>query len=179
MPTKELAAIKITAEQLLGHPTWDLISLFVLVAIGFFYGISAGRRKIVSTIIYTYVALALLPAFPFDWIARIIQVQNPFFLKIGVFVVVFLLLIFLLGRGGGRAFAASNPWWQVFLLSFIQAGLLIHIILGFLPPEQIKMLAPLTKNFFANPDLRLWWLLGPLAVLALIRRFEIKEEGKW
>ena len=85
----------------------------------------------------------------------------------------------LLGRGGARAFAAGTPWWQVFLLSFVQAGLLIHIVLGFLSPDKAKLLAPLTRNFFANPDLHLWWLLGPLVILILIRWFEWKEEKKW
>lgn len=179
MPLENLTAIKSTAERILSHPTWDIITLFLLVAIGFFYGISAGRRKIVSTIIYTYVAYAIFPLVPIDKLIEITKIEQLFFLKIGVFLAIFLLLVFLLGRTGGRAFVSSNPWWQVFLLSFIQAGLLIHILLGFLPPEQIKLLAPVTRNFFANPDFHVWWLLGPLVLLILIRRFEVREEGRW
>lgn len=178
-PLENLAVIKSTAERILSHPTWDIITLFLLVAIGFFYGMAAGRRKIISTIIYTYVAYAVFPVIPFEKIAGFAPTAKLFFLKIGVFVAIFLLLVFLLGRTGGRAFASSNPIWQVFLLSFVQAGLLIHLIVSFLPPDQIKLLAPVTKNFFANPDLHIWWLLGPLVVLIFIRRFEVREETKW
>lgn len=158
--------------ETLSHPTWDLIFLFLLIAIGFFYGLWAGRRMIISTIIYTYVSLAIFPLFPLDRLSQFMQIKELFFLKIFLFLVVFLLLVLLLGRGGARAFLARTSWWQVFLLSFVQAGLLIHIVLGFLSPEKAKLLAPLTRNFFANPDLRLWWLLGPLVILILIRWFD-------
>ena len=178
MPTSELAAIKVTAEQILGHPTWDLISLFLLIAIGFFYGISAGKRMIVSTIIYTYVALALLPVLPIEKLSVISQ-SSVAFTKIGAFLVIFFILAITLKRGGAQSFAVGNPWWQVFLLSFVQAGLLIHLSLGFLPSEQTNALAPLTKSVFANPNLKILWLIGPLAVLAVIRWFDYRAEKKW
>jgi hypothetical protein len=178
VPTKDLAAIKVSVEQILGHPTWDLISLFALIAIGFFYGISAGKRMIVSTIIYTYVAIALLPVFPIERLAILSQ-SNVAFLKIIVFVAIFLALAIFLSRGGAQSFAVGNPWWQVFLLSFIQAGLLIHTALGFLPKEQMSMLAPLTRNIFANPSLKIVWLIGPLVLLVIIRWFDYRAEKKW
>ncbi len=174
----ELAAIKVTAEQILGHPTWDLISLFVLIAIGFFYGISAGKRMIVSTIIYTYVAMALLPAFPIDKLAVISQTSAAF-TKIGAFLAIFFLLAIFLKRGGAQSFAVGNPWWQVFLLSFIQAGLLMHTAFSFLPKSQADALAPLTKAVFANPSLKFLWLIGPLVVLVMFRWFDYRAEKRW
>ena len=179
MPLDNLKVIKTTAEQILSHPTWDLISLFALVAIGFFYGISVGKRMIISTIIYTYVALALMPLFPFQPLSEALQVGNLFFLKIGVFLGAYILLVFFLGRGGAQSYAVGNPWWQVFLLSFLQAGLLINIVLGFLPADKIKMLAPVTRTFFANPDLKILWLAGPLVVLIIIRWIEYRHEKRW
>lgn len=175
MPVNEIKAFQDTTAQILSHPTWDLILLFVLLAAGFFYGLSAGRRKIVSSIIYTYVAYALVPAMPYERLIKIFDVKSPSLLKIIFFVVVFALLLFFLGRGGGRSFASSASWWQIFLLSFAQAGLTIHIILSFLPPERIGQLAPLTRTLFANPDLHLWWLALPLLLLFVLRRFETRE----
>ncbi len=174
----ELAAIKATAEQILGNPTWDLISLFLLIAIGFFYGISAGKRMIVSTIIYTYVAMALLPVLPIDKLSAISQ-SSAAFTKIGAFLVIFFILAICLKRGGAQSFAVGNPWWQVFLLSFIQAGLLIHVALGFLPKDQMAMLAPLTRTVFANPSLKILWLIGPLVILVILRWFDYRAEKKW
>ena len=153
--------------------------LLVLVSVGFFYGITAGRRKIVSSIIYTYVAFALMFVLPFDRLQKLLQLKDLGFLKIGSFVVLFILLVFILGRAGGRAFAASNPWWQVIVLSIAQAGLLAHIILSLLSQAQVKNLSPFVLKFIEGPDLQLWWFAGPLALLAIIRISELREESKW
>lgn len=169
---QQLAFLKTATEQLWSNPTWDLILIFALLAIGFFYGISTGKRRIAATLIYTYVALAVFSALPLDKLSRVIGVKEEFFLKIGAFLLIFFLLAFLLGSRKSRGFAPAGAWWQIFLLSFLQVGLLIHTLLNFLPPEKIKLLAPLTKNLFANPDLRIWWLVIPITLVIILRRFE-------
>ena len=169
---QQLETIKITAEQILSHPTWDVILLFVLLAVGFFYGISAGKTRVAATIIYTYVALAVFSVLPTNKLASFFGGVEIFLVKIVVFCALFLVLAFLLGSRKKRGFAPASSWWQIFLLSLLQVGFLIHIILSFLPEEKIKMLAPITKRFFANPDLHIWWLVIPIAVIVLLRRFE-------
>jgi len=171
----QLAFLKTATEQIWSHPTWDLILVFALLAIGFFYGISTGKRKIAATLIYTYVALAVFSALPLNKLNQILGVKEEFFLKIGVFLIIFLLLVFLLGSRKSRGFAPAGAWWQIFLLSFLQVGLLIHTLLNFLPPEKIKILAPLTKNLFANPDLHIWWIIIPIALVIILRRFESQD----
>ena len=156
-----LANITSTAQVLWSHPTWDVVLIFALLAIGFFYGVSTGKRKAVTAIIYTYVTFGL---------------KDEFFLKIGLFTILFILLIFIFGRTRTRGFVRPSAWWQIFLLSFTQVGLMIHILLNFLPPEKIAMLAPLTKNVFANPSLHVWWFLGPMGLLIFLKRFSSLEE---
>lgn len=172
---QQLTFLKTTTEQIWSNPTWDLILVFALLAIGFFYGISTGKRRIAATLIYTYVALAVFSALPLDKLNQIIGVKEGFFLNIGAFLLIFFLLAFLLGSRKSRGFAHPGAWWQIFLLSFLQVGLLIHSLLNFLPPEKIKLLAPLTKNLFANPDLRIWWLVIPITLVIILRRFESRE----
>ncbi|QQG45307.1 MAG: hypothetical protein HYW89_04920 [Candidatus Sungiibacteriota bacterium] len=171
----QIDSIKNTAAQILSHPTWDLVTLFALLAIGFFYGISTGKGRMAATIIYTYVALAITSALPLERIKEASGLQQEFFFKAGVFILLFLILAFSLGSRRGRGMAPASSWWQIFLLSFLQVGFLIHLTFQFLPPEKIKLLAPLTKNVFANPDLHIWWLVAPIAVLILLRRLERKE----
>lgn len=175
MPT-ELTAIQSTAERILSHPTWDLVLIFVILAVGFFYGISAGKRRMAATLIYTYVALAVFSALPLEKLAKTFGTVEIYFIKMGVFLVIFLLLAFFLGSRSRRGMTPASSWWEVFLLSFLQAGLLIHINLSFLPAEKIKLLAPLTKNLFANPQFNLGWLVIPLAVLILLRRLESRDD---
>mgnify|MGYP001606348497 CR=1 FL=1 len=172
-----LSNIATTAQSLWSHPSWDVVLIAALLAIGFFYGISTGKKKAVTAIIYTYVTFAVFSAIPIDRLAQLIRLQDALFLKIGLFAVLFILLIFMFGRTRMRGgFARPSAWWQIFLLSFTQVGLMIHILLGFLSQEKIAMLAPLTKNVFANPDLHVWWFLGPIALLIFLKRFSSLEE---
>ena len=168
--------ITTTAASLWSHPTWDVVLIFALLAIGFFYGISTGRKKAVTAIVYTYVTFAVFSAIPVTQLARMIQLKDEVFLKIGLLAILFVLFIFMFGRTRARGFARPSAWWQIFLLSFTQVGLLIHILLGFLPREQIAILAPLTRNVFANPDLHVWWFLGPMALIMFLKRFGSLEE---
>ena len=167
---QKIPGIHTSAAQVLSHPTWDLILIFVMIAIGFFYGISRGRHKMISTVINTYVALAVFNAVPVKTLAGYFRTENLFMVKTGIFFAIFLPLIFLMNRGRPRYLRSSIAWWQVFLLSFIQAGLLIHIVFSFLPAETAKNLAPLTRSFFANTNLTVWWLGLPLLFLIFLRR---------
>ena len=171
----QLAFIKTATEQIWSNPTWDIISIFTLLAVGFFYGISSGKRRLAITLIYTYVALALHSTLPLQKLNQFLGVKDDFFLKIGSFLVIFFLLIFLLGSRKNRGFAPPVAWWQIFLLSFLQVGLLIHTVLNFLPPEKIKILAPVTKKFFASPDLHIWWLVIPIVFIIILRRFDTSD----
>lgn len=174
MPT-QFALLKSTTEQIWSNPTWDVISIFTLLAVGFFYGISTGKRRIAATLIYTYVALAIQSALPLQKLGQAFGAKEDFFVKIGSFLVIFFLLIFLMGSRKNRGFAPAVAWWQIFLLSFLQVGLLIHTILNFLPPDKIKILAPITKKLFTNPNLHVWWLIVPILFVVILRRFESQD----
>jgi hypothetical protein len=159
-----------SAMNFLSDPTWDIVVIVALIGGGFFYGLSTGKVRIAATLLYTYVAYALFLAFPAEKISAFVT-QDVFWVRVVLFTVLFIVLVLFLGgrRRPGRA--PASTWWQVFLLSFLQAGLLIHIILGFLPKETIATLAPVTKIVFANPDFTVWWFLIPLVMLIILKRF--------
>ena len=163
------------AAAALSHPTVDAVVLFVLIAGSFFYGIVGGRRKIVSSLLLTYVAIAVFPVLPVEKLASLSGAHDPSIASMAAFVVLFVLLVLFLGARR-RGFGQSSAWWQIFSLSFLQMGLLIHTVLGFLPPEKSAALAPLTRSVFANPSLRIWWLIIPVFALALIRRLIHRDE---
>lgn len=170
IPNIAIPGMHAATSQILSHPTWDIVLIFVMIAIGFFYGISRGRHKMVSSVINTYVSLAVFHAMPIEAIARYIKIENLFIVKTAVFFAIFLPLVFLLNRGRPRYFKSNISWWQVFLLSFIQTGLLIHIVFSFLSSETVKQLAPFTRSFFANTNLTIWWLVIPLLFMIFLRR---------
>ena len=155
----------VNIQQTLSNPTWDIILVLALLAIGVFYGLFRGSRRMAATIIYTYVALAVFSVLPIDKITRIFSETNEYIVRAGSFLILFILLSLLLGTKKGKGFRSGGSWWQIFLLSFLQVGFLTHIILNFLPPEKIAALAPLTKNFFAAPNYHLWWMLAPIVII--------------
>ena len=172
----DITPILTNASAILSHPTWDVILFAGLFAIGVFYGLWAGRKRIISAIIYTYVALALLSAIPISAVVRFTGMKEEYTIQMGVFAITFLILFFFLGRGKVIGFPAAQSWWQTFLLSFIQLGLLAHIIIGFLPPSYIRTFAPLTKAVFATPEYHIWWLLIPIITLIIVRRLGVRDE---
>ena len=170
-----VAVFKSVAERILSHPTWDVLLVFALLGAGFFYGISAGKRRIAATLLYTYAAYTVSAALPLEKWFSALPGLNPFFIRAGSFLVAFFFLALFLGAKKSRSFAPAGAWWQIFLLSLLQAGLIIHILLQFLPLEKVKLLAPLTKNVFVNPNWHFWWLFVPLLFLIFLKKFESSD----
>ena len=177
MQEENLKIIKIGLEQILSHPTWDILLIFFFIAAGFFYGISAGKRRIVSALLFTYVAIAVFPLLPVEKIASITEIKNIFYVKSVLFTTLFFSLYFLLGNKKIKfGFSKGESWWQLFLLSFFQVGLLLNTIFTLLPPEKIKILAPVTREIFAKPQTKIWWYILPLLALFIIKKIEQREE---
>ena len=165
-----------SASALFSNPTWDVMLIILLVGGSLFWSFLAGRRKIVSTIMVTYMALAIFPAIPVAQLTKMLGIRDAFLGTIGIFLILFILMVWLLGARRSRSFAPGAPWWQVFFLSLAQSGLLAHIILSLLPPSQTILLSPLTRRVFLDPSVHLWWLVAPAMLLILIRRLAMRDE---
>lgn len=156
----------------LSKPTWDIVLILALIAGGFFYGISSGKARIAATILYTYVAWAIFSAVSFDKFLADFSLPQKFFVQVFIFLIFFFLLAFFLGSRRKPGKTPASSWWQVFILSFLQVGFLIHIILTILPDEVISELAPLTRTVFANPELHIWWILAPIGSVIILKKIE-------
>lgn len=158
------------------NPTFDVGIFFALFAGGLFWAFAAGRRAVVSSIMMTYVALAIFAGLPLDRLIALSGVRDRSFAAIGIFAILFLLLVFLLGARRGRGFSVSGPWWQTLVLSFLQMGFLMHIGVSFLSDERTASLSPLVRRVFADSDMHLWWLVAPIAFLIIIRRLAMRDD---
>ena len=155
-------------------PSWDLfIIIFFIVAV-FLFGFGMGRNRILITIVSIYMTLALIHYFPFatSGVAEV-KFGEGFILKISIFLGTVLALFFLLARsaltsvfsGGGQ-----GSWFQVIIFSFLQVGLLISVILSFLPAEIASELLPITKDIFTSDKAQFAWLLAPILAMIIIGR---------
>ncbi|KKT20410.1 MAG: hypothetical protein UW05_C0037G0003 [Candidatus Giovannonibacteria bacterium GW2011_GWC2_43_8] len=77
---------------LLKNPAWDLALVLMLVAGGFFLGISGGKKKMAFIILAIYVLLALFPFLPIDKLTASRAENEVFMWRAGIFLALLILL---------------------------------------------------------------------------------------
>jgi hypothetical protein len=96
-----------------------------------------------------------------------------------VFGVVLVLSFFFLARAGILPEEGGvGHLGHVFLFSIFQAGLLISIILSFIPSQTSASLAGLTRTFFVSDIARFLWILAPIVGMFLIKKESDSVKGK-
>lgn len=156
----------------LSHPTWDVMTILVFVAGGFFYGWTSGRARMVGVLFAIYLAQLIFVNAQFlnfftagKDLMEVFILRSVFFLAlVGVLSIFLIRTIFRILPEGDRV------WWHLFLLSFAETGLLISSIFRLLPAADLFEFSPIVKYFFASNAAFSWWLILPLAVLFVIMR---------
>lgn len=156
--------------SLLKNPAWDIVLIFTLVAAGFFWGISGGKKKMALSMLALYALLAIFPYLPVDAILGGRAPNEIFVFRAGIFLALLLLLSLFLSRafsGSARPLADGNgAWWEIILLSILAAGFLAASILSLAPAEVFKNntlnLSSLTLKLFADQAYSKWWTIIPI-----------------
>ncbi|MFA5021533.1 MAG: hypothetical protein WC508_00415 [Patescibacteria group bacterium] len=154
-------------------PTWDLIILLFLIISVLIYSFTLGRDRIVAILISTYLALAVTTNLPFmDKLAAWLNQTHIFGYQISAFLIVFAVLFLMLSRSTLTQMISnlSGSWWQVIILSLLQVGLLISIILSFLPPSVSNSLSDFTKIIFTSELGKFCWIVLPILALVFFQR---------
>jgi hypothetical protein len=156
------------------NPTWDLFIILFFVVSAFVYGLTLGRDRIILILIAVYIALAIIGAMPFidDVVIGDFGDDNIFISNIVLFLITFVALFFLLSRSALlRALARSDApgaWWQIIVFSLLHVGLLISITLSFIPEQHYTELSSFTRDWFVGPQAEFFWIIAPIAALALV-----------
>ncbi|MFA6410896.1 MAG: hypothetical protein WCW26_04985 [Candidatus Buchananbacteria bacterium] len=164
-------------------PTWDLIILLFLIVSVLIYSFTLGRDRIVAVLVSTYLALAVTTNLPFMNKASAWLSQNQVFgYQIPVFLLVFAILFFMLSRSALTQGISnlSGSWWQVVVLSLLQVGLLISIILSFLPQTVANSFSEFTKIIFISDWGKFCWIILPILALVFFqpktaKRFDMSK----
>lgn len=156
------------------QPSWDLFIVLFFIVSGFLYGLSLGRDRVIVILVSIYMALAVVSAAPYIGTFNAdVGVANVFVLRISAFLAIFIALFLLLARSALLQTIASadgkGSWWQVMLFSFLHVGLLISVVLSFLPSDASTGLAPLTQRIFVSETGRFLWIVGPILAMVLIK----------
>lgn len=154
-------------------PTWDFFILFFFFVGAFLYGLSLGKDRVIVILVGLYMALGVVSNIPsFQSLTLAFRLNDQYVLRVTLFLGLFVVLFFLLSRsallktlaGSG----AGGPWWQTLVLSLFQMGLLISIVLGFLPREITSHLGALTSAVFVSDQGRSAWLILPIVCMAFL-----------
>ncbi len=154
-------------------PSWDLFIVIFFIVAAFLYCLSLGRNRILVILISVYIALALVNAFPFsEKVIGQFRLGDTFVLKITLFAGIILILFFLLSRSAlssAMTTRRGGSWFQVLIFSFLHVGLLISLVLSFVPKEFVENLAPFTRKIFTTDTARFLWLLLPIVAMCLLK----------
>jgi len=156
--------------------SWDWLIILIFLVIAFIYGLSMGRNRLVIVIFGTYLSFILVNYFPWSSLSFASPKTEPSStVQIFAFLAIILAFYFLIPhsalgsslklRGRGKA-----SWWQALFLSFLQMGLIVAIVVGFLPQTIVNGLSQLAKIIFVGSLSKFLWLLLPVVAIMLIRR---------
>lgn len=153
------------------RPSWDLFIFLFFFIIAFLYGFSLGRDRILVILVSIYIALAVVPAFPYlDRLYLDVSVQG-FAFRVTSFYIVFVVLFFLLSRSalinllGAQTTGVGDRLIEVIFFSVLHVGLLVSVTLSFLPDAALAELSPGTREVFTSPMGKFLWLVAPVAAM--------------
>lgn len=150
---------------LLKNPAWDSVLILTLVAGGFFWSISGGKKKMALGILALYALLAIFPYIPVDSFAAGRSPSEVFMFRAGIFLALLILFILFLLRSLHGAAYVSGIWWEILILAILAAGFLMVSLLSLAPAVLIKNnllnLSPLTFTLFTGAFAK-WWFIFPI-----------------
>jgi hypothetical protein len=157
------------------NPSWDLFIFLFWTVASVIYAFTSGRGRIINILFSVYIAKLLTLEAPF--LTTAIENKLPENLaavqQLVSFVILFLALFFFLGRFAFRTSADGRHLGSlVFGLIFavLQIGLLINIILTFLPVDIQQNFGELVRVLFIGQTASFVWLLAPLGFLIVLGR---------
>jgi len=159
--------------NLSGYSDWILVLIFLAVAL--VYGLSMGRNRLMIVMLGVYFSFILTRAIPWKQLAFLGVKETPSSTaQIFIFLALILGFYFLIPhsslrhamRLGGRG---KGIWWQILILSVLQIGLILEIVISFLLPKVTAELSPLAQLIFVGPMAYFCWLSLPILAIMFMR----------
>jgi len=153
-------------------PSWDLFIVLLFIVSAFIYGLSLGRDRILVILTSMYMALAIVNTAPYlDQFSFKVVLGSGSMLKVTVFVGVFVLLFFVMSRSAIiNTFNCDyyGKWWHAIIFSFFHTGLMISIVLQYLPKEIVSFVSAPMQSYFLSDPARFFWFIVPIVSMVLL-----------
>lgn len=147
-----------------------LIGLLFVVVIAV-YGFFLDPHNRLISLLSIYIGLSMVKFFPFErwdifgwnmWLLELVL-----FLAAMVSTVLILSLTHLFKIIYVKNFI--KRWWEAGISGFLHSGLLVSVILSFLPAKFLTQFSPWFLNIFISEKARFWWVILPIVGLLLMR----------
>lgn len=160
-----------------GMPSWDLFIAIFFIAAVVLYGLTLGKERILIILASIYMAFAIADNLPFitDEISHKFGLGPAFILRLVVFAVAIVAIFMAFTRMGLlENFTPRVSLPLIVVLSILHTGLLVTIVLSFVPGDAIQALSPTTRMLFTSDLFKFVWFIVPIGALFVVTR-EVKE----
>lgn len=151
-------------------------ALFGILAVVFLllYGLSLGRTRALISLLAIYIAYVLQAMFPyFSELHEALRFSpEPYLTRVAVFLVFYLAVFVVLNRSLVKRRLTMNEFsiFWVSLISLLQLGILISVILNFIPVDKLTIFPENMLGYFAEQRALFFWLTAPVVILVAMRR---------
>ncbi len=158
------------------EPSWSLFILLFWIVASVLYALAAGRGRLLSILVSVYMARLLVIEAPFlqDLVNDRLNIATASLQQLATFSVLFGFLFLFLSKYGFRSSAEGRGGALLSFgvpFAFLQLGLLINIVLGFLPASITDGFEPLIRFIFLDYGANFFWLVLPVVFLVVFGRF--------
>lgn len=155
-----------------GAGDWFIFVAFAAVA--FVYGLSMGRGRLLTVMLGVYFSYFLTKAIPWKELTFIVEQEPGSTVQIFIFLALVLGFYFLIPNSSLRSIVKtqgrrSSSWWHILIFSFLQIGLIIVMIITFLPPKVTVELNPAAQLLFLGGVAKFLWLFLPILAMMFLK----------
>ncbi|MDD3007031.1 MAG: hypothetical protein PHX30_05660 [Candidatus Pacebacteria bacterium] len=163
---------KIVSSISLTNPSWDLLVLLTFVVGIYFYLFRYGKDRAFLVLLCSYVSLALIEKLSLIKSATGLHLEENFTNKTALFLVGILVLSWIFSHSDFtfiHRHSTKKAWFQTLVVSFLQIGFIISIIISFLPAVDARNLSIFLKTVFVDNVAQLFWMISPFFAILLIK----------
>lgn len=162
---QKFSSLRLGPESLFGI----LIVVFLLL-----YGLSLGRTRALVSLLGIYIAYVLQAIFPyFSELHDAVRFSPEMYLtRVALFFVFYLTVFAILNKSLVKRRLTMNEFsiFWVSLISLLQLGILVSIVLNFIPVDRITIFPEYLLGYFAEQRALFFWLTAPVVILIMMRR---------
>jgi len=138
------------------------------------YGLSLGRTRALISLLAIYIAYVLQAMFPYlsELHDAIRYSPELYVTRILLFLIFYIIVFAILNRSLAkqRLTMKEFSFFWVLLISLLQLGMLISVILNFIPSDKLTIIPEYLLEYFADQRALFFWLAIPIAILISMRR---------